>query len=270
MTSSGITWRTIWEQRRQALVAIFMFGFWAGGYFLIGRYTNVSEAVEFTTWLDSRIPFKPTFVWFYLTIYMVFLIPFVLVRESRFFREVSYAYITLMLICYSVFLIYPVVMHRPSLEVTDFSTWALSKVYGNDPPVNCFPSMHVAMAMLASLVVFEINRPQGTFLILLTFFIAASTLLTKQHYIADVLVGLLLAIAVYYIYFKQKIIDTLSEEVDRLEERMDLRVETYLEPIVRRIVAEELERMLQDRGRSEREGRGRNAEATSRGDADKT
>ncbi len=268
MNLSPFTLRELWAQRRQFVVAILMFGFWAGGYFLIGHYTNVEEAVRFTTWLDSRIPFQPTFVWFYLTIYMVFLIPFVLVRDARFFREVSYAYITLMLLCYSVFLTYPVIMDRPPLEVTDLSTWALSKVYGNDPPVNCFPSMHVAMAMLASLVVFEISRLQGTFLILLTFFISASTLLTKQHYIADVLVGVLLAIAIYYIYFKQKIVDALSEGVDRLEEHVDLRVETYLEPIVRRIVAEELERLLQQQlpGRSQGEEGANRDQSSDRSD----
>lgn len=248
--TAGGFWQLIWSHNIYIIGGAILFGLWTGGYFLVGHLTLNEPAARLTTELDRSIPFQPIFVWFYMTLYPVFLIPFLSVRDRQFFKLMAYAYTTVMVLCYTIFFVFPVTMDRPALEVVDFSTWALQKFYNNDPPVNCFPSMHVAMAMLASLTLYEISRRQGIFCLALTLVIGASTVLTKQHYVADVLVAIVIAVLAYYAYFRQKITDLLSARLEsietRVEARVDARIGEYFEPMVRKIVAEEVARLLSE------------------------
>ena len=243
-------WQLVWSNNYYIVGAAILFGFWAGGYFLVGRLTEFDQAVSLTTRFDQRIPFLPKFVWFYMTIYPIFLIPFLNVRDRQFFKLMAYAYTTVMVICYTIFFVFPVAMDRPTFEVVDLSTWALQKFYNNDPRVNCFPSTHVTMAMLASLMLYEINRAQGIFCVVLTLVISASTVLIKQHYVADVLVALVIAAIVYYAYFRQRITDLLSARLGSIEALVDARIEGHLEPMVKKMVSEEVARLLADKKRN--------------------
>lgn len=239
-------WRLIWSHNLYIIGGAILFGLWTGGYFLVGHLTLNEPAARLTTALDRSIPFQPKFVWFYMTLYPVFLIPFLSVRDRQFFKLMAYAYTTVMVLCYTIFFVFPVIMDRPALEVVDFSTWALKKFYNNDPPVNCFPSMHVAMAMLASLTLYEISRRQGIFCLALTLVIGASTVLTKQHYVADVLVAIVIAVLAYYAYFRQRITALLSARLGSIDARVDAQIEEHLEPLVKKIVSEEVARLLFD------------------------
>lgn len=200
-----------------------MFVIWAAGYFAIASYTEGGPGytVPITEW-ERDIPFMPIFVWIYLTIYPLFLLPYLFIRNKEFFRLFSTAYITLMCICYMIYLFYPVsFVHRPPLLEDNFTTFALGCVYAADNTWNCFPSMHVAMSLLAALTIFEVHRIRGILAILLTLLIAASTVLIKQHYILDVLASLALTSLVYFIFFRKRILDTLFEYFQRSEETLE-------------------------------------------------
>ncbi|MCX7958574.1 MAG: phosphatase PAP2 family protein [Deltaproteobacteria bacterium] len=158
-----------------------------------------------------------------------------------------------MLICYIFFYLYPVEYPRPELNVNDFSTWALGLVYKNDKPWNCFPSSHCAMAMMAALVLLEINWFFGVWGMLTALSIGVSTLFTKQHFILDVVAGFGLSMLVYYLYFKSRLIVLLGKKQKELSDRMSLAVdrivESRFEDIIRKIVREEIEKALSDKGR---------------------
>lgn len=47
----------------------------------------------------------------------------------------------------------PVTVPRQSVPVTGYWTFALDILRSIDPPVNCLPSMHVAVATLAGLLI---------------------------------------------------------------------------------------------------------------------
>jgi membrane-associated phospholipid phosphatase len=214
----------------QLLLGVLMFGIWAAGYFSIshiieGHNVRVLPRLD----LDQRIPFIPEFVFIYLTIYPLFLLPFLYIRNSGFFRIFSLAYITVMLVCYATYLVYPVAMERPTFVEHSFATWALGIVYRTDRPLNCFPSMHVAMSLLASLTIMEVHRVRGLLMMLLTLLIAVSTLLIKQHYILDVVAGVSLTILVYSLYFRQRIIDVLYENFQRIEDSLEKLISRKIE-----------------------------------------
>ena len=68
-----------------------------------------------------------------------------------------------------------------------------------DSPGNCFPSLHVSMAVLLSLALCRCRPRLGRMFLGWSFFIILSTLTTKQHYAIDALGGLAIAFAAYYL-----------------------------------------------------------------------
>jgi len=221
-----------------------MFGVWAVGYLAIASMTEGEKGYQLPMprW-ELDIPFLPVFVWIYLTIYPLFLLPFLFIRNKEFFRQFSIAYITVMCICYVFYIFYPVrFLYRPPLAIDSFSSWALSIVYKADNAWNCFPSMHVAMSLLAALTILEVHLVRGILAILLTVLIAASTILIKQHYIMDVLASMLLMSLVYFIFFRKKILDTLFENFQLAGETL----EKWISRRIEQKVSESLEGSLRD------------------------
>jgi len=232
-----------------------MFGIWAGGYFAISHFTEGRPVHTLSPFeWEQRIPFRPDFVWMYLSIYPTFLLPFLFIRDRDFFRIFSLAYITVMCVCYLTYLLYPVTIQRPVFVENSFSTWTLGIVYQADKPWNCFPSMHVAMSLLAALTILEVHRIRGVVTLLLTLAIALSTVLIKQHYVLDVLGGMALTMIIYFVYFRRRIDDVLFENFQRIEvtlekwinRRIDQRVLASLEGPMKAEILRLVQSVLQE------------------------
>jgi membrane-associated phospholipid phosphatase len=241
-----------WYKKYDWLIyGLVMFGVWSGLYFWIAESRIGAEKHSMLVEFDKMIPFIPEWVWIYLTVYMIFLIPLFGLTERRLLKLVMTSYIVVMLVCYVFFYLYPVEYPRPLLQVKDYSTWALSLVYKNDKPWNCFPSSHCAMAMMAALVLLEINWVFGLWGMITALSIGVSTLFTKQHFIVDVVAGFGLSILVYYVFFKSRFIELLGKKQRELYERMshavDRVVESRFEEMIRKIVREEIERAFKER-----------------------
>ena len=228
------------------IMAVVLFGFWALGYFFIGFSSNPAEGFSLSTSTDLRIPFKPIFIFPYLALYPIFLMPFFLVKDKFFFRVFASAYITVMVFCYLIYWNFPVVMSRGKIQGTDLACYALSIVYNNDPLTNCFPSMHAAMAMMASLTLYAINRLYGLLSLLATIFLGISALLIKQHYLADILGGFGIAAIIYYAYFKQRIHETLSRDFKKINVVFEQYVEDFLEKRLESIIDRRVEQKLKE------------------------
>ena len=187
-------------------LAAVTFGLWAGGYFLVGLVTSGRPMRHLGIGLDATIPLSPEFVWCYLTIYPMFLIPFFLVPDRRTAKSVVISYVVILLVSYAFFLAFPVEYARPALPSDgSFSVFALSVVYGADPAWNCFPSTHCAMALLSALVILENLGLSGAWGLVVALSIGVSTLFTKQHYLVDVIAGWGLTLAVYLPFFRGKL-----------------------------------------------------------------
>jgi hypothetical protein len=63
----------------------------------------------------------------------------------------------------------------------------------SDPPYNCFPSIHVAHSFVSALACFRVHRGVGIAALLCASLVALSALFIKQHYVLDVIAGILLA-----------------------------------------------------------------------------
>jgi membrane-associated phospholipid phosphatase len=202
-------WRVFVERRRQVasvepwyvwlVPALLMFGFWAGSYFGIGAVTPAERALRLSFEVDRAIPLWPEFVFLYIVVYPLFLLPFFRAARAATISRVVIGYLTILTVSYAVFLVMPVTFDRPPLPDRGayLARWVLAIVHRNDPPWNCLPSTHCAIALLAALALWESDRRVGAWGLLTALGIGVSTTLTKQHYLVDVIAGFTLAAITY-------------------------------------------------------------------------
>jgi membrane-associated phospholipid phosphatase len=166
-------------------------------YETIGR-TELHRSTDLLdTALDRAIPLVPMSSWFYLPVYIgIFVVAIFAFRTKRMFHRAGVCVMANIVVAaighYFVRAEYP----RPVLPLPhpDLSTAFLALVYRIDPPGNVFPSLHVAHAfVLAFLLDLEGSRWGKPTLVMATL-LAISTLTTKQHFIADVVAGLAMAL----------------------------------------------------------------------------
>ena len=149
--------------------------------------------------LDHAIPLLPAWSLIYGALYAFLIaLPVFLVREEEHLRRTVRAYLAVWIGAYLVFLAYPTVAPRPAtVDGTGFGAWGLRLLYDMDPPYNCFPSLHVAHSFVSALTCLRIHRGVGIAALATAGLVALSTLFTKQHYVLDVVVGVVMAVAAF-------------------------------------------------------------------------
>lgn len=184
----------------RALVVLALVGAYSP-YHLIPHYQDPAAARALMTPFDRALPTCPRWMLVYVAIYPLALAPVVFVREASAFRRLALAHALTYLIAFVVYLALPVTSLglRASLDSppADFFTWGLALNYALDPPLNCFPSLHVTTAVLSGLILRRVHRWLGLSTLGVAASIALSTMLVKQHYVADVVAGAALGVATY-------------------------------------------------------------------------
>ncbi len=187
---------------KKAITCIVFLALLAFVYVRVGTATLArSNTLSLLTPLDAMIPLIPEMVFFYVSVYLFWLPPILLssftVRE--FFRLVFIAGISALLalvIHYHMPSAYP----RPMLPKDDplFAMATLRFYYWLDLPNNTFPSTHCIV--VATLLLAMRNRLTRAYSIAYEMWgalIFASTVLVKQHYLVDVLGGIILATIIF-------------------------------------------------------------------------
>jgi hypothetical protein len=183
-------------ERLAVAVAVLVYAF--GPYFWIGASVDPGGAASLATPLDARIPFVPESIWLYAAVYVLIGLPAFVVESPALFRRVVLAYLLVLTVCLVCFCAFPVsgAELRPALEGVDaspFVLWGLRLNYGLDPPVNLFPSMHLAGATLAAFSAWQARRAYGLLAFALVAPVAISVCTVKQHYWLDAAAGMALA-----------------------------------------------------------------------------
>jgi membrane-associated phospholipid phosphatase len=166
-------------------------------YFLLNSARGHIHSLEMT--VDDRIPLVPVFVFPYLSIYALLAISIwrFLRTETRVFTIAALAISLDLVLSYLVFLLYQTRVERPVVLGSDISSDILRWVYSIDKPFNAFPSLHTSMSTLLVLLWGKVGSRIQPIIALWAILIIASTLLTKQHYIADLLGGITVALVGY-------------------------------------------------------------------------
>lgn len=174
-------------------------------YFVIGQLTRTWPTHAPVTALDRAMPLVPAWIFVYGSLYVCgFILPLLVVRGRDLARRAMKAYIFVMVVSYTGFLIYPTVAPRPEQAIAGgFAAWLLQSFYAIDPPHGCFPSLHVAYSFVGAAACYRMHRRLGVAAAVWAALIALSTVYTKQHYAIDAIAGALLAWVAYFLFLRR-------------------------------------------------------------------
>jgi membrane-associated phospholipid phosphatase len=137
--------------------------------------------------VDRAVPAVPWTVWLYLSWYVV--VPCMAVVSGNVRRRFAGAVVLAFAACEVGYVLWPITIRRASpLPGAGPSEAALATLYALDPPRNLFPSFHAALAVAVAAVARDSARwrlPAE----LWAFAVCLACVLTKQHYVLDVVAG---------------------------------------------------------------------------------
>jgi membrane-associated phospholipid phosphatase len=172
-------------------------------YFIINAITSGRTVFVPELALDRAVPLEPVWILVYSSMWVFAFLPAFVIREVELRRRAVLAYITVALVSYVGFLLYPTMGPRPARVIDEgFFAWSLRFIYDSDRPYNCFPSLHVAYAFVAALTCYRIHRGLGIAALAYASLIGISTLYIKQHYVIDVVAGALSAYLAYLVFLR--------------------------------------------------------------------
>lgn len=152
--------------------------------------------------LDRLLPLVPASAVIYGALYAFLIaLPVLVIQTRELVHRTVRAYLAVWITAYVCFWLYPTAAPRPEQVIGGgYATWGLRFLYDADPPFNCFPSLHVAHSFVSALACRRVHRSLGLVATGFAALVAISTLLTKQHYVLDVVAGTLMAVAAHAVF----------------------------------------------------------------------
>jgi len=177
--------------------------FWVGwlALYVVVNNLDYSQRIKRTPaiGLDMAVPFVPEWIYFYLSTYVFVFLPVVFVSSAQWFNRVVLGYVFVTATCHLIYLAWPSSVQRADMiNPHRLSERLIAGFQQTCRPYNNFPSMHMAYVVLCVCLAFRLQPiALGVALAAWAFLIALSTLLTKQHYIADIAGGLFVGAVAY-------------------------------------------------------------------------
>ena len=189
--------------KKKSLYTSLIFLFFLSGYFLIQRVVTSGD-ISLLIEIDEAIPLMPEFVWIYHSLPLfVLLVMVVLIKRAPVFWRTFYSCLMASVVMFLCFIALPIEYPRPEVMASGISSALLVATQELDYAHNTCPSGHVAFAWLMFLAAVKTqwvrHEPwMGRVFLLWAIGIILSTLVLKQHFIADVIAGVFLASFSFY------------------------------------------------------------------------
>lgn len=178
---------------KKTLGLILLVTFYTVGYLGINwindyraHYYNVS------LWFEKDIPFVPAAIIGYSLVFLLVAILFLIIDNMTDFWDMCLRFFNMSLLCFIIFLIFPVRMDlRPEVSMAA-NNWINELVcfyFWIDHPYNLFPSMHLSASFFAAFYCMRKGRIIGSITMIMAIIVGISVVLLKQHYIMDVAAG---------------------------------------------------------------------------------
>jgi membrane-associated phospholipid phosphatase len=149
-------------------------------------------------WLDRALPRLSEWSFVYGSLFCVALLPAFVVQDEGLLDRTIKAYLAAWLVSFAFFFAYPTIAPaHPKVTGSGFADWGMRAIYAADVKYNCFPSLHVAQSFIAALACYHVHRGVGKAALAWASLVGVSTLLTKQHYVLDVVTGAALGYCAY-------------------------------------------------------------------------
>ncbi len=117
-----------------------------------------------------------------------------LLFRVRIYRSAALAMTVTLLVSYAFYALLQTYMDRPVLTGTDVFSQMIREVYAGDQPYNDFPSLHASLSTIFAIHWWRADRRIGIPVAIWAALIVVSTVFVKQHYVADMIAGVLLAL----------------------------------------------------------------------------
>lgn len=197
---------------RNILQGIAMFVFCCLIYVIPNRLMGDRPGVALMTSVDTLLPFWPASVLGWIVAVPLFLLPFVVIRQRALLVRAMWGYVICTLTIAAVYFAFPARVARPGIPTQEnFFYWSVALTYILDNPVTCMPAMTTTLAAFSTLSVWLLSRPMGLVALVLNFVVGFSSLTLRQHFIADLLAGVLVAFAVYWLFMRPHVRRALAE-----------------------------------------------------------
>lgn len=189
--------------RRVVVVVVAMVTAAVIAYETVGYGVDVARARPLMTEFDRQVPFLPLSIFAYSMVYTSALYPVFVIRNRRLIFALARAVAWMLAISAAFFIAFPVTSAPlratvTGLDTAQFAQWGVRLTYHVDPPINCFPSLHLAFAALSMLAAYSARPLWGWVAVPNVLGIAISILTMKQHYMADGLAGAALALGLWH------------------------------------------------------------------------
>lgn len=166
--------------------------------YLGASLTGLRDPVVLTpSAVDARIPFVGWSIWVYLSQFPLLGFVFWKAADSPAWGRSLRSMLVATLLSVAVFVALPTRLDRAPIDGSAVTTIAFSALYLFDPPGNCFPSLHVSLAVLGALAFWPERRRLTLGCLAWAALIAASTLTTRQHVVMDVAGGAAVGLAAH-------------------------------------------------------------------------
>jgi hypothetical protein len=144
---------------------------------------------------ELGIPFVPQFIWVYLSMYLLFLVPLFLLPSDR-MPALGKQLVASTVVSGVVFLLLPTELGFARVIPSDPILASLYRsLFGVDRPHNMVPSLHVVWSSAIALACIDAAGRLGRVLLSVWLaFLVGSTVLVHQHHILDVISALLLVL----------------------------------------------------------------------------
>ncbi len=140
---------------------------------------------------ERGIPLLDGSVWIYLSQFLLLPTAILRARNDRNRSQTFYSMLLATVFAAGIFILWPTQLDRPVPSPAGLTGLAWSMLYLADIPRNCFPSLHVALAIIAAMALWY--RKDRLLAVLWPGLIVVSTLTTKQHIVWDIAGGMALA-----------------------------------------------------------------------------
>ena len=175
-------------------------------YEIFNKATYSYEPLIMKGWLDAKIPIVSIFVVTYLSFHILaaLVVPVLSLRLAGFkaFLVNGLAIIVGQLcldVAYAFF--QTQVPRTPVLGDSPFD-WVLTNVvYGNDQPLNGFPSNHVTWSVVSIIALWRLRKviPRTSWVLMFWFLlILPATVFLHQHYLVDIYGGIFVGFSAYW------------------------------------------------------------------------
>jgi membrane-associated phospholipid phosphatase len=185
-----------WLEQKSWLVGLGITIFaYATLYGITNRMPTIYGPFEFNLFFnETNIPFVPWTAIIYISIF-VFLSIAGYFLPQKVFAQTVVVCLYILVFHTLIFLFFPTTYPREDMQNPGgFLGWLIFNVIHNlDAPRNCYPSLHVSLPFTLSFIWLRYRPKIGVLFLVWAIVIALSTLTTKQHYILDVLGGIIVA-----------------------------------------------------------------------------